>query len=65
MSSTVAFSLDITSQEKIRNSGLPEQLLQEQKKEKAYIIHYVKLTEPERKKGPFTGRNKIYVTSVR
>lgn len=62
MSSAVAFSLEITSHEKIRKSGSPEQLLQEQKKEKAYIIHYVRLTEPGREEGPFTGRNKIYVS---
>ncbi|XP_068531039.1 leucine-rich repeat-containing protein 63 isoform X2 [Anas acuta] len=49
--------LEITSHEKIRKSGSPEQLLQEQKKEKAYIIHYVRLTEPGREEGPFTDSN--------
>nr|XP_047902877.1 uncharacterized protein LOC106035071 isoform X1 [Anser cygnoides] len=49
--------LEITSQEKIRKSGSPEQLLQEQKKEKGYIIHCVKLTEPGRAEGPFTDSN--------
>ncbi|XP_031407890.1 leucine-rich repeat-containing protein 63 isoform X2 [Meleagris gallopavo] len=47
----------MASQEKTRKSDIPEEVLQEEKKEKEYIIHYVKSTEPDRKEGPFSDAN--------
>lgn len=54
---TLHLPLEMALQEKRRKSDIPEKVLQEQKKEKAYIIHYVKLTEPDREEGPFSGTN--------
>ncbi|XP_031471648.1 leucine-rich repeat-containing protein 63 isoform X3 [Phasianus colchicus] len=51
--------LEMALQEKTRKSDIPEKVLQEQKKEKAYIIHYVKLTEPDREEGPFSDANDV------
>lgn len=58
---TLHFSLEVALQEKTRKSDTPEEVLQEEKKEKAYIIHYVNLTEPGGEEGPFSGMNKVYV----
>ncbi|XP_015707261.1 leucine-rich repeat-containing protein 63 isoform X1 [Coturnix japonica] len=49
--------LEMASQEKTRKSDTPEEVLQEQKTEKAYIIHYVKLTDPDREEGPLSDAN--------
>ena len=67
MSSTIIlhFSLDMALEEKMRKSGSPEELLQEEKKEKVYTIHYLKLPEPEREEGHFTGRIKKYMSLLR
>lgn len=49
----------------MRKSGSPEQCFQEEKKEKAYTIHYLKLPELEREEGPFIGRIKKYMPLLR